>query len=176
LLGHRKAEPAEPGVRRSTAAKLAVNLGLRKYRFSRVHGMKRLSYVVAILVLLIFGGFYYRSETARQREASEARRHVLDLTRGSDGVCEIHQVQMERRTVEINYGLHAELPWYSAKFEHAGGSQNFLALQKVRFPHALDQAFGGCVITDSSPTKAVIPVCPECTRELIAWQKEKPTN
>ena len=125
--------------------------------------------------MLAFGWFYYKSELARQHEldAWQAPRPDQDLTHGSDGVCEIHRVKMERRRVEIRYGLGADTSWYVPKVKHAGSFEKFWALAKARFPHALDQAFGGCVITPSSPSKAVIYVCPECAHDLMTWQQEK---
>jgi len=78
---------------------------------------------------------------------------------------------MERRRVQITYGDY-DGAW-SAQILLARSPAAFLAAKTARFPHAMDQAFGGCLVTDTSPLDALIFVCPTCLVGLEEWQKER---
>jgi hypothetical protein len=87
---------------------------------------------------------------------SEGDKVLLDRS-----VCSLHHVKMEKRKVEIIYGLWAppsEADLYCVN----------------HFPHCADYALGGCAVTDDSPKSAVIYICPKCVAECNEYKRQHP--
>ena len=84
--------------------------------------------------------------------------HRADLTRGMNSICEIHQTQMLRTNVSIEYGL--------IRLNEYGRARQ--AASTNSFPHALECVLGGCIV--GTATQAVIYVCPDCQKALQKWE------
>jgi hypothetical protein len=87
---------------------------------------------------------------------SEGDKVLLDRS-----ICSLHHIKMEKRKVEISYGLWAptsEADQYCV--DH--------------FPNYEDYALGGCVVTDNSPKSAVIYICPKCVAECNEYKRKHP--
>src|SRR2546430_69928 len=72
-----------------------------------------------------------------------------NFTHGESDVCEIHHSQMGKTRVPIHYGLIR--PGERARARYAASTN--------AFPHARDWLAGGCVVSSSSPRRAVIYTC-----------------
>ena len=75
---------------------------------------------------------------------------MADYTKGQSDICEIHHIQMTKRTVRIDYGMipiNAETKQRQASFPHPG-----------------DFAYGGCIEMDAK--RAVVYVCPKCEEAM----------
>ena len=64
-------------------------------------------------------------------------------------VCELHQKKMRERPAEIVYGMLGPESAADAECDR-------------KFPHHRSFAAGGCVVTDDSPKKTQIYICPRC--------------
>lgn len=84
---------------------------------------------------------------------------MIDPTAGQSGVCEVHNISMQKVRVPIAYGF--PLPWSEEDKKY------FDAKEKL-FPHANPgKVEGGCI---PSPQKeADIYVCPRCEKEREDW-------
>ena len=89
-------------------------------------------------------------------------RYTSDCTRGQSSVCELHHIQMTKTNVPIIYGLFRRNAWGKARE----------AARTNTFPHAADEALGGCILDD--PTNAIIYVCPACLTAKSRWELEHP--
>lgn len=76
-------------------------------------------------------------------------------------VCEVHQIQMERKWVRIVYGLIAPGPG-----EPSGDTEQRL------FPHRREVSFGGCVVSPDSPKTNKVYVCSQCKKAYEKWKTE----
>ncbi len=79
---------------------------------------------------------------------------ILDATSGCNGTCEVHQVRMSTKLVNLNHGMKAISPMVEAR--------------RMLFPHA-DEPYdsGYCLPTQHS--KARVYVCPQCTQARADW-------
>jgi hypothetical protein len=67
-------------------------------------------------------------------------------------VCEIYHVRMTERMAGVAYGM--------------GAPSNQTEATCARFfPHYRDFILGGCVVSDSSPKKGLVYVCPKCVEQ-----------
>jgi hypothetical protein len=83
---------------------------------------------------------------------------TVDGTRGRSDICEVHHVRMEKKKVQIVYGLMAATPFSLAY--HAASTNSF--------PHADDVAGGGCIV--DTPKWVMIYSCPECEMARKHWE------
>ena len=75
--------------------------------------------------------------------------------------CSLHHITMEKRQVEIRYGMPPPPPAAEAYcIEH--------------FPNHRDYAVGGCVVSDDSPKSAVIYICQKCVAECNEYKRRHP--
>ena len=85
---------------------------------------------------------------------------TLDVTRGRTDVCEIHHVRMMKKKVPIIYGAFAPTP----------SSETYHAACASLFPHAEDEAEGGCIV--DTPEWAMIYCCPACELARHHWEEQ----
>ena len=92
-------------------------------------------------------------------------RGVLDNNAKTNGICAVHHVRMERRSVPVAFGL-------------PGGGQEYSEAMQRDFPYSLAYVPGGCV-THAKFLHAQFPwyVCPECKRAERQWaEKHRDTD
>ena len=76
-------------------------------------------------------------------------------------ICEVHHIKMDRKQVKIEYGLILPGP----------GEPTGETAQRL-FPHRLEVAFGGCVVSPDSPKTEKVYVCRECKKAYEKWKSE----
>jgi len=86
---------------------------------------------------------------------SEGDKMLLDRS-----VCSLHHIKMEKRKVEISYGLWA--PTSDAELYCVN-----------HYPNYEDYALGGCDPEDN-PKSAVIYICPKCVAECNEYKRTHP--
>jgi len=87
-----------------------------------------------------------------------------DYTKGQPNTCEVHGTIMDRKVVPLAFGLPpTPLPPLAEAL-------------RISFPHAEDQAEGGCVVPLCRPKDALIYVCPRCVAARKAWDREHMTQ
>jgi hypothetical protein len=87
---------------------------------------------------------------------SEGNKVLLDRS-----VCSLHKIKMEKRKVDIAYGLTA--PSSDAELYCVN-----------HFPNCADYALGGCDWSEDSPKSAVIYICPKCVAECNEYKRWHP--
>lgn len=75
-------------------------------------------------------------------------------------ICSRHHIKMERRTVEIAYGLLGHSRAQSYCFDH--------------FPNCREYAAGGCMTTNDSPQSTAMYICPKCVAECNQYKRDHP--
>jgi hypothetical protein len=85
---------------------------------------------------------------------------TVDGTRGRSDICELHHVHMDKKKVQIIYGLMGATDFSLAY--HAASTNSF--------PHADDVALGGCIV--DTPKFALIYSCPQCEQARKKWEIE----
>ena len=75
-----------------------------------------------------------------------------------ESICAVHQIQMKKQTLPINYGLIDMFhPFYTARHELFPNDERYLQ--------------GGCVVEVDAPTEKEVYVCPKCTQaQLVYWK------
>lgn len=86
----------------------------------------------------------------------------LDLTHGKSNTCEVHGTTMSKLTVPIAYGLY----WQDIH------DQCRLNASESLFPHAREKLRGGCVISSSSPKRAIVFQCDLCKTAQKQWEHD----
>jgi hypothetical protein len=113
--------------------------------------MRALVPIAALMMVAAVAASSPLSSAEADRLATEAL-HAQDT-----GVCNIHHIRMQKKTVPIHWGLVViEEPHYSA--------------QLSQFPHAREYVNGGCEY-DAKENKAKHwrYVCPACKRAEWQW-------
>ncbi len=104
-------------------------------------------------------------EWARQR--AESTKLQEDQ---KSGICHVHQIKMELRTVEIHYGLpvadSSQTPIPRAWLP------KLLAATAAEFPNADDLSAGGCVVSADSPKTRKVYMCPNCVEAKRKFMAE----
>lgn len=85
-----------------------------------------------------------------------------DYTVGQSAICEVHNIQMQRTSVRVTYGL----------FGYNASAQARYEASKTAFPHAQTSFPGGCVVSSHSATNAFIYTCPECKKAASRWDSQ----
>jgi hypothetical protein len=111
-----------------------------------------------LLLALVFAGCAETNQVG-VTPLRAAHKETADYTVGATAICEVHHIPMVRTTVPIAYGLI--MPTAQAEARYAASTN--------AFPHAETYVCGGCCVYDESPQKAVIYVCPECTKAAKEW-------
>lgn len=98
---------------------------------------------------------------------------LADLTKGISSVCPVHQVQMETRGVTVTVGAPGPVREAAEMSKLAGSLEAFRKEEKALFPFSRTEFYGGDEIDERIPQKALIYVCPECTKAFAAWKSKK---
>jgi hypothetical protein len=81
-------------------------------------------------------------------------RYTLDLTRGHSATCEVHNVSMSVKQVDLTFGMRWSTPMDIAR--------------PTLFPHA-DEPYDTRCCMGTQQTKARVYVCPICSKARATW-------
>jgi hypothetical protein len=81
-------------------------------------------------------------------------RSTLDLTKGGQATCEVHNVSMSTKRVDLTFGMRYDTPMDTAR--------------PSLFPHA-DEPYDTRACMGTQQTKARVYVCPICTKARSTW-------
>lgn len=87
-----------------------------------------------------------------------------NYTLGVSSECEVHRIEMTKTNVPIRYGMMGYSEW----------GLSLQAASTNSFPHAKDEAEGGCLVSRNSPRQALIYICPQCLGAQEHWISEHP--
>jgi len=96
----------------------------------------------------------------RAVSSAEADRLARAAIRAQEtGICNVHHIRMQKKSVSIHWGLVTfEEPYYSAELRG--------------FPNAREYVNGGCEFDEREDKKPHWRyVCPECQRVEVAWAR-----